>query len=105
MLIYTLIYMLSKSAKLQWGLDQKSLKTVYEVALVPLMTYGAPVWDEAVTKQRCLRKMQRVQRLINIKIPKAYGTISFEVSCLMAGAPPIGIVIAGKVQLYKRKHG
>jgi len=38
----TLIYMLSKSAKLQWGLGHKSLKTVYEGALVPRMTYGAP---------------------------------------------------------------
>jgi hypothetical protein len=99
----TLIYMLSKSAKLQWGLGHKSLKTVYEGALIPLMTYEAPVWEEAVTKQRYLRKMQSVQRLINIKIAKAYRTISFEASCLMA--VPIGIVIAGKVHLYKRKHG
>jgi hypothetical protein len=38
----TLIYMLSKTAKLRWGLGHKSLKMVYEGALVPLMTYGAP---------------------------------------------------------------
>jgi len=78
---------------------------VYEGALVPLMTYGAPVWEEAVTKQRYLRKMQSVHRLIHIKMAKVYRTISFEASCLMAGVPPIGIVIAGQVQLYKRKHG
>jgi hypothetical protein len=101
----TLIYMLSKTAKLHWGLGHKSLKTVYEGALVPLMTYGAPVWEEDITKQRFLRKMQSAQRLTNIKIAKAYRTISFEASCVMAGVPPIGIVIAGKVQLYKRKHG
>jgi len=69
------------------------------------MTYGAPVWEKAVTKQGYLRKMQSVQRLINIKIAKAYRTISFAASCLMAGVPTIGIVIMGKVQLYKRKHG
>jgi hypothetical protein len=55
----TLIYMLSKTAKLHWGLGNKSLKTVYEGALVPQMTYGAPVWEEAITKQRYLRKMPR----------------------------------------------
>jgi ribonuclease HI len=49
--------------------------------------------------------MQSAQTLINIKIAKAYRTISFEASCVMAGVPPIGIVIAGKVQPYKRKHG
>jgi hypothetical protein len=58
----------------------------------------------AVAKLRNLRKLQRAQRLINIKIAKAYRTISFAASCLMAGVPPIGIVIAEKAQLYKRKH-
>jgi len=52
-----LTYMLSRTAKLHWGLGHKSLKTVYEGALVPLMTYTAPVWEEAVTKQRFLHMM------------------------------------------------
>jgi hypothetical protein len=43
--------MLGKTAKLNWGLGHKSLKTIYEGALVPLMTYGAPVWEEAIKKQ------------------------------------------------------
>ena len=49
-----MIYMLGKTAKLYWGLGHKSLKTIYEGAIVPLMTYGAPVWEEAVKKQRLL---------------------------------------------------
>ena len=44
------IYMLGRLAKLNWGLGHKSLKTIYEGALVPLMTYGAPVWEEAIKK-------------------------------------------------------
>jgi hypothetical protein len=96
----TLICMLSRTAKLQWSLGHKPLKSIYEGALVPLMTYGAPVWEEAVTKQRFLHMMKNTQKLINIKIVKAYRTISYEASCVMAGVPPIGIVIAGKVQLY-----
>jgi len=99
-----LIHMLGRSAELHWGLGNKSLKTIYEGALIPLLTYGAPVWDEAVVKQRNLRMLQRVQGLINIKIAKAYRTISFEASCMMAGVPPIGIVIEEKARLYKIKH-
>ena len=99
-----LITMLGRSARLQWGLGHKSLKTIYEGALIPLLMYGAPVWDEAVVKQRNLRMLQRVQRLINIKIAKAYRTISFKASCVMAGVPPIGIVIEEKARLYKIKH-
>ena len=48
--------------------------------------------------------MQSTQRLINIKIAKAYRTISFETSCLIAGVQPIGIVIEGSTSLYTRKH-
>jgi len=50
-----MVYMLGRIAKLNWGLGHKSLKTVYEGALVPLTTYGAPVWEEAIKKQRILR--------------------------------------------------
>jgi hypothetical protein len=69
------------------------------------MTYGAPVWEGAITKHKHLHKLQSTQSLINIKTAKAYRTISFEASCVMAGVPPIRLVIDGKVQLYKRKHG
>ena len=66
-----MIYMLGKTAKLNWDLGHKSLKTIYEGSIVPLTTYGAPGWEEAVKKQRLLRKMQSTQRLMNIKIAKA----------------------------------
>jgi hypothetical protein len=92
-----LVHMLGRSAKLQWGLGSKALKTIYEGALIPLLTYGAPVWEEAVAKQRNIRMLQRVQRIINIKIAKAYRTISFEASCVIAGVAPIGLVIEEKV--------
>jgi len=47
-----LIHMLGRSAKLQWGLGNKALKTIYEGALIPLLTYGTPVWEEAAAKQK-----------------------------------------------------
>ena len=42
--------------------------------------------------------------MINIKIAKAYRTIYFEASCVMAGVPPIGLVIEEKASRYKIKH-
>jgi hypothetical protein len=75
-----LVYTLSKTAKLNWGLGPKALKTMHEGAMVPLMTYGTPVWEETVSKTGKLVKLQRVQRLINIKIAKAYRTVFMCVS-------------------------
>jgi hypothetical protein len=87
-----LIHMLGRSAKLQWSLGNKAL-TIYEGALIPLLTYGVPVWEEAAAKHKNIRMLQRVQRIINIKIAKAYRTISFEASCVITGVAPIGLVI------------
>jgi hypothetical protein len=99
-----LILMLGRSAKLQRGLGNKARKTIYEGALIPLLTYGAPVWVEAAAKQKNKRMLQRFQRLINIKIAKAYKTISFEASCVMAGVPPIGLVVEEKANRYVIKY-
>jgi hypothetical protein len=90
-----LTYMLNRTAKLHWGLGHKSLKTIYEGATVPL-TYRAPVWEGAITNNKHLQKLDSGQRLINIKLAKAYMTISFEASCVIAGVLPIGLVIDGK---------
>jgi len=42
--------------------------------------------------------------MINIKIAKAYRTISFEASCLMAGVPPIELVIEEKASRHIMKN-
>ena len=95
-----LINMLARTAKLQWGLGHKALKVIYEGAIVPILTYGAPIWVEVIRKSRNLAKYKRIQRLINIKIAKAYRTISYDASCVIAGEPPIEILIGQKVQTY-----
>jgi len=43
-----LIFALSKSAKLSWGLSYAALKTIYTGAILPLLLYGAPIWINAL---------------------------------------------------------
>ena len=64
----TLIHTLAKSAKLNWGLQQEALNTIYKGAILPLMLYGAPVWIQAMEKNCNRTPYSRVQRLMNIKI-------------------------------------
>jgi len=96
----TLINISARTAKLQWGLGLKALKTVFEGAVVPMLTYGAPIWIEAIRKNRNLTKYKRIQRLVNIKIAKTYRTISYDASCVIAGVRPIQITVEQKVQTY-----
>ena len=81
----TLVNMLARTAKLQCGLGHKALKTIYEGAIVPILTYGASIWVKAIRKNKNLTKYKRIHRLLNIKIAKAYRTISYDASCMIAG--------------------
>ena len=98
--LISFINMLARTAKLRWGLGHKALNTIYEGAVVPFLTYGAPIWVEAIRKNKKLTKYKRIQRLINIKIAKAYRTISYDASCVIAGVRPMQITIEQKVQTY-----
>ena len=82
------------------GFGHKALKTIYKGAVVPIITYGEPIWVEAIWKNRNLTKYKRIQKLMNIKIAKAYRNLSYDASCVIAGVRPIQITIEQKVQTY-----
>jgi hypothetical protein len=67
-----LIFTLSKLAKLNWGLNYSALKTIYTGGILPLLLYVAPVWINAINKASYKLKITRVQRLINIRLARAY---------------------------------
>ena len=46
--------------------------------MLPLLLYGAPVWAEAMKIEYNRVKYIRVQRLMNIKMAKAFRTTSSE---------------------------
>jgi len=96
--------MLAKSAKLKWGIGHQALNVIYSGAVELILTYGAPIWEKALTKRNNLGKYQRVQRMMNIKIAKAFGTLSYEASCVLAGFRPIRLAIEEKVRTYKATH-
>jgi hypothetical protein len=45
-----LIFALSKSAKLNWGLSHTALKTIYTGVILPVLLYGAPISIKAINK-------------------------------------------------------
>jgi len=92
--------MLARTAKLHWGLGHKALKTIYEGEVVPILTYGAPKWVEAIWKNKNLTKFKSIQRLTNIKIAKAYRTVSYDACCMITGVRPIQITTEHKIQTY-----
>jgi len=98
---YKLIFALSKSAKINWGLSHDALKSTYTGAILPLLLYGAPICANTLTKACYNIKLTRVQRLINIRIAKSYRTISNEALCMITGLTPIDIKIKETAQLFQ----
>jgi uncharacterized protein with ParB-like and HNH nuclease domain len=100
-----LIFALSKSAKLSWGLNYAALETIYKGGTLPLLLYGAPVWINAINKASYKMKITRVQRLINIRLARAYRTVSNEPLCILTGLTPIDTKIEEAAQLYQLTRG
>ena len=94
-----LIHVLSRSAKVSWGLSHGALKTIYKGAILPLVSHGIP----AVEKEHCRRKIKVVHRLINIKIAKVFRTVSHEALCILTGLPPNIIKRQETSELYNIK--
>ena len=100
-----LIYSLSKSAKLTWGLRHNVLRTMYEGAILPLLMYGAPVWEDAMKYDHNRKKYMSAQRLINVRIVKAFCTTSNEALCIVANTTPIMLKFEEVVKINNVRKG
>ena len=69
------------------GLKQGALKTIYIGGILPLLLCGAPVWKNVMNKSCYKAKLIiiiiviiiiKIQRLINIRLAKAYRADSNE---------------------------
>jgi hypothetical protein len=96
--------MLAISAKLKWCLGHRALNVIYNGTIEQILSYGAPVWEKAITKQYNLRKYQVVERMMNIKVTKALRTLSYEASCVLTAVRPIRLAVEEKVRTYKATH-
>jgi hypothetical protein len=75
---------LIKNGQTAWGIKHTVIKTIY-IYILPLVTYGAPVWIDSMKYEPNRQKYIRVQRLINIRMAKAYRTMSSEALYILMG--------------------
>lgn len=63
--------------------------------------YAAPVFSTAMSNINLVKKLNRVRRLMAIKISSAYRTISGEAAGVIAGIPPIELIIKERTEVYR----
>jgi len=101
----TLIFALSRSAKVTCGLGHEALKVIYTGGILPLMLYGAPVWKNVLNRSCCKAKINTNHGHINFRIARAYRTLSNEALCVINGITPIQIKIDEIGRVYEITQG
>jgi hypothetical protein len=99
-----IIHNLSRAAKVSWGLKNEAIATMYKGAILTLLTYGAPVWIDAMKYEHNRQKYIQVQRLINLKMARAYRTSSSEALCVLTGMISITLKLEEAVTQYTFRH-
>ena len=69
-------------------------------AILQILLDESPVWFEAPKKECNKKNYNRVQRIINIKLYKAFRTTSSEALCTLTGLNPVVIKSEESVKLY-----
>jgi hypothetical protein len=80
-------------AKNKFGLNHKSVEAIYKGAILPIVSYACSVWVKGVDKKVIKRKLQSIQRLIALRITKAYKTVSNEALDVIANLIPIDLYL------------
>ncbi|CAH2092420.1 unnamed protein product [Euphydryas editha] len=68
-----------------------------------VLTYGIPVWADALNIQEARRKIAPVYRLSALRVASAFRTVSDDVVCVIAGMLPIRVLAEERKALYRRK--
>jgi len=92
--------MLVKSAKLNWGMGHRALKVICSGAIELILTYGSPI----CVKTKQFEEISPSSKTMNIKTAKAFRTLSYEASCVLAGVRPLRLAVEEKVRTYKAAH-
>lgn len=85
-----------------WGLGSETLSLIYKAAIEPIVLYCSPIWAEKLNKTK-IKKFRKMQRLIAMRITKAYRTISYESVIVIAGLIPIDIKIKESINISNIK--
>lgn len=99
-----LMQKLGQMSREDWGLRFKTLQLIYKGAFLPIILYGAGVWSDLI-KTHDMRKLVAAHRQALIATTAAYRTASYESLCVVAGTPPIDLLLDERRARYDLRIG
>jgi len=91
---------LSISARMTWGLKNEAVATMCKGAILPLHTYGAPIWSEAMNMSTTGRSTSECSDSSYLKMARPYRTTSNEALCILTGTTHIILKLEEVVKQY-----
>jgi hypothetical protein len=96
---------LLRFAKSKYGIGSKALEVIFKGAVLPTIGYAISVWIEAIDRKFVIKPLEQIQRLIAIRIAKAYRTVSYQSINVIANTLPIDLWLKAKaVECFVKKN-
>ena len=78
-------------------------RRLYANTVNSVIMYGAPIWADAITKNRFIREnLRRIQRCVSLRVISAYRTVSHEAAAVLARQIPLDILAQEHARVYNR---
>ncbi|XP_063547540.1 uncharacterized protein LOC134754988 [Cydia strobilella] len=76
-------------------------RKLYAGVVRSMALYGAPIWAFSLTAEN-QAQLRRPQRVMAVRMVRAYRSVSYEAACVLAGTPPWDLDVAVLADVYWR---
>ena len=99
-----LVFLLNHCCKMKWGVNRDVLEKIWIGCIEKILMFGCPAWVSLLKNKSIVQKIESVQRLVAIKMIRAFRTVSFDAALKLSGLPYIVNRIHERVISYAAKH-
>ena len=99
-----LVFLLNHCCKMKWGVNRDVLERIWIGCIEKILMFGCPAWVSLLKNKSMVQKLESVQRLVAIKMIRAFKTVSFDAALILSGLPHIVNRIHERVISYAAKH-
>lgn len=87
-----------------WGLPTVLRKRIYECVIIPMCTYGSPVWSDALKTKTLEKKLRTVEQTAASFIVRCQKSAKYEDAVWLSEITPIAQYIKEQTEAFKNKH-
>lgn len=95
------IMVFRRQGSTRWGYSHSHRMILYKGLFLGIISYAAPVWAEYMLAHSTVKvKVLRAQRAALLAVTRCFKTVSTDALCVIAGVPPVDLVIWERAETY-----